>query len=209
MLKSYNDLKGLQYARDIVEGKIISSKYIRLECQKYIDRIDKYQHDDDFEYYFDLKEASDIYGMLSLINFGSGKFAGKPFLNHLAPFQFMVIENLFCWFHKDLGRNKRMIEEVILFISRKNAKSTLSALIEIIIMLRSPKMSQHAIAGKTKGISELILKDIARIIASSPKIQHLFKVNKNEIVCKHNNSFCRNLSGDASSLDGLINSSLV
>ena len=203
------DLKGYQWAREVVSGEFLANKWVKLECQKYIDRLEKLQYQEDFNYYFDLNECHIIYSMLKYINFGSGAYIGKPFRDYLAGFQYMILENIFCWLSKTEGKNDMMIQDVILQISRKNSKSVLSALIEILILLRSPKFSQHAIAGKNKNISALIKKDMERIIKSSPKLQKYFKITNEQILCKSNESFCRNLAGDSSSLDGLLLQSFI
>ena len=33
------DLIGLRWAEDVVSGKFIANKYVKLECKRYIDRI--------------------------------------------------------------------------------------------------------------------------------------------------------------------------
>jgi len=199
-----SDLKGLQWARDVVDNRFKSNVWIKKSCEKYINLIENLQHEEDFKYYFDLKEANDIYNMLRFINFGSGMYMGKPFSEYLVGYQWFILENIFCWFSKTEGRNDRMIQEVVLQMGRKSSKSVLISLIEIIIMLRSPKFSHHAIAGKNKGISELIVKDMERIIKSSPSIQKYFKITKDQILCKRNESFCTPLAGNPSSLDGRL-----
>lgn len=200
----YENLKGLQWAIEVVEGKFIANKYVKLECKRYIDRIEKQQFENDFEYYFDLKEANIIYGLLKYINFATGVYAYKPMANHLAGFQFMVIENIFCWKNKDSDNPQKMVEEVILEIGRKSSKSVICALLEILIMLRAPKFSQHAIAGKTRDISNLIKREMENIIKASPKLNKYFKITREQILCKHNECTCKNLSGEANNINGLL-----
>lgn len=204
MIKNYEDLKGYQWSYDVIEGRFKANIWVQKACKKYIDLIEVKQHEANFKHYFDLKEANDIYNMLRFINFGSGMYIGKPFADHLAGYQWFVLENVFCWLSKTEGKNDRMIQEVVLQLGRKSSKSVMISLIEIIIMLRSPKFSQHAIAGKNKGISELIVKDMERIIKSSPALQKHFKITKDQILCKRNESFCTPLAGNPSSLDGRL-----
>lgn len=202
-LLTYDDLIGLKWARQVVAGEFIANKYVKLECQKYIDRIEKLQYEEDFKFSFNLKEANVIYGLMGYINYATGFYANQPVINHLAGFQAIVIENVFCWFAKD-GSSQRMISEVILEIGRKSGKSFLSALIEILILLRAPRFSQHAIAGKTRDISGLIKKEMESIIKASPKIAKYFKITREKILCKHNESYCKNLSGEANNINGLL-----
>lgn len=200
---TYDNLLGLQWAKDVVAGKFVANKWVKLECQKYIDRVGKLQYENDFEFYFNLKEAKIIYGLMNFINYATGFYANKPVINHLAGFQAMTIENVFCWSAKD-NSNQKMIEEVYLEVGRKSAKSFISALIEILILLRAPKYSQHAIAGLTRDISGLIKKEMENIIKASPKIAKYFKITRERILCKHNEAYCKNLSGEANNINGLL-----
>lgn len=125
MYKSYKDLKGYQWSRDVVEGKFIANKYVILECQRYIDRLEKLQHEEDFGYFFNLEEAKIVFGLTKLMNFPTGFFAGKPIYDHIAGFQAFVIENIFCWDSKEADENglvTKMIEEVYLEIGRKSSR---------------------------------------------------------------------------------------
>ena len=205
---TYDNLIGLKWAREVVAGNFVANKWVKLECKKYIERIEKLQYEDDFQFFFDLKEAKIIYGLMQYINYATGFFANQPVINHLAGFQAMTIENVFCWSAKD-GSQQKMIEEVYLEVGRKSAKSFISALIEILILLRAPKYSQHAIAGKTRDISGLIKADMEKIIKASPKIAKYFKITRERILCKHNEATCKNLSGEANNLNGLLLSTFI
>ena len=125
MYKTYEDLKGYKWAKEVVSGEFIANKYVILECQRYIDRLENLQHREDFEYYFNLEEAKIVFGLTKLMNFPTGFFAGKPIYNHIAGFQAFVVENIFCWFSKEPDENglvTKMIEEVYLEIGRKSSR---------------------------------------------------------------------------------------
>lgn len=207
-----NDLQGYKWAKDVVNGNVVANKWVLLECERYIDRLETLQHQDDFSCYFDMAEAQTIYKLLKLINFATGFYANKPILNHAHGFQMMTWENIFCWFYKDLDENgyrKRMIEEVYLEIGRKAGKSFLCAVTEILIMLRSSQFAQHAIAGKTRDISSLVRNAIAEIIKASPYISKHFKITRDKIECKLNECTTKHLSGEANNINGLLLSSFI
>ena len=48
-----------------------------------------------------------------------------------------------------------------------------------------------------------------RIIKASPKIAKYFKITRERILCKHNEAFCKNLSGEANNLNGLLLSTYI
>lgn len=203
------DLKGYQWAKEVVEGKFTANKWVKLECKRYIDRLEGKV---DIPCFFDFEEAETIYKLLSLMNYATVFFANQPILDHVAGFQMMIWENIFCWFYKELDENgmrKRMIEEVYLEIGRKSAKSFICAVTEILIMLRSPQFAQHATAGKTRDISALVRDAIVEIIKASPLISKHFKVTRDKIECKLNNSTTKHLSGEANNINGLLLSSFI
>lgn len=206
------DLKGYQWAKDVVEGKFIANKWVKLECKRYVDRIEKLQHTNEFPCYFDFEEVKTIYKLLELMNYATGFYANKPILDNAAGFQMMAWENIFCWFYKELDENgfkRRMIEEIYLEIGRKAGKSFFCAVTEILIMLRSPKFAQHATEGKTRDISSLVRNAIVEIIKASPLISKHFKITRDKIECKLNECTTKHLSGEANNINGLLLSSFI
>ena len=198
-----NDLIGYKYAVDVTRGKIVTNKWIRAECERYIARLDG--SDDDI--YFDYGESKIIYNLLKLINYSTGFYAGQPILNHIAGFQAMILENVFCFKYKSNG--KRVIEEVYLELGRKSGKSFIASLIEIIIMLRAEEYSQTACGGKTRDISSLVRNMVVELINSSPYIKKHFKITREQITCKLNNCTLKALSGEADNLNGKLLSSFI
>lgn len=205
-----SQLKGLSWAKEVCDSSFVANKWVKLECQRYIDRIENGLNSDLIE--FDFKEAETIYKLLKCINYATGFYANKPVLNYAAGFQMMIWENIFCWFYKENDENglrKRIIEEVYLECGRKSAKSFFCGVTEILIMLRSPKFAQTATAGKTRDISSLVKQATAEIIQASPLISKHFKVTREKIECKLNNSTMRHLSGEANNINGLLLSSYI
>ena len=113
------DLKHWQdYALDVVEGKIQAGKYIRLACERYLSWFNR---DDIF---FDEERMTKIEDFINHMKHFEGKFYNKPFV--LLPWQRWVLSNIFGWYYKD-APTKRVIEYVVLFVSRKNAKTAMAA----------------------------------------------------------------------------------
>ena len=93
-----NSLKGYIWAKDVVEEKIIANKWVKLECKRYIDRLENKVY---LPCFFDFKEAETIYKLLGLMNYATGFYANKPIIEHATGFQMMTWENIFCWFYKE------------------------------------------------------------------------------------------------------------
>lgn len=207
-----SELHGYKWAKDVVEGRFVANKWVKLECLRYIDRLENLQYRDYFEYEFNFKECEKIYNLLKIMNYATGFYAGQPIYNHAVGFQFMIWENIFCWEAKEVneyGFKPKMIEEVYLELGRKSAKSFMAAVIEILIMLRADKFTQHATAGKTRDISSLVRQSIVEIINSSPIISKYFKIRRDRIECTLNNCTQKALSGEANNINGLLLTSYI
>lgn len=203
-------LVGYKWALDVVNGDFVANKWVKLECKRYVDRIDNGLNSDLIE--FDFKEADTIYKLLRCMNYATGFFANTPIVDHMAGFQAMIWENIFCWFYKKLDENglrKRVIEEVYLEIGRKSSKSFICGVTELLIMLRSPQFAQTATAGKTRDISSLVKEATKEIIKASPLISKHFKITRDRIECKLNNATMKALSGEANNINGLLLSSFI
>ncbi|MGL6108183.1 terminase large subunit [Romboutsia sp.] len=203
------DLIGLEWAKQVLRGEFKANKYIILECARYVKRIDD-EYVDDNEgsyYYFDFDEVEYIYDLLSLINYSTGFYTGEPIINHIAGFQAMILENLFGWIHIDNG--KRLITDAVLLIGRKSGKSFLCALLEILLMLTGEKFQQHAVGAKTRDISAIVKRETEQLIKANPILLKRFKVQRDKIICKSNESFMRNLSGESNNVNGLLLTSYI
>ena len=134
-LDDYKD-KAIEYANDVLSGKIIAGKYVKKECERFLWRMEN-QNTDEFPYIFDNQfiDGEDnnpiiyrINNILSKLNFPTGFNSGKPILQNLFGFQFFILHNIFGWVHRDTGF--RLIQKVYLEIARKNGKK-LPSYIEI------------------------------------------------------------------------------
>ena len=74
-------------------------------------------------------------------------------------------------------------------------KSFLTALIEVLILLRAAKFSQSGIGGKTRDISSLVKNAVIELIKSSPAISKYFKITRDKITCLINEATLKNFSG--------------
>ena len=187
---SYERLKNTEaywYAVDVVEDNITvngknftQAKYIKKQCQKFLDDLES-SKTDDFPYYFDEEAMIQIMQLCRYINMGDGFLVGRSAYDSLAPFQWFLILNVFCWKHKD--KDKRRYELAVLLISRKNAKTFLTALIIILLMLLEPKFSEFYSVAPSKDLSKKVKQEMRKIIKSSPFLDKKFKDVFSETRC--------------------------
>lgn len=131
-----------------------------------------------------------------------GHYANKPFI--LLPFQRFIIANIFGWYYKN-EPEKRVTEEVLLFISRKNAKTAISAAILLadMIVSKSPYYTGY-LASNTRDQSKICLKFItgyAKSLDTGAK-KH-FQIFRDRAIYKPTNGQVVAVSRESSTLDGL------
>lgn len=113
-----------QYAADIVSGKIIANKYRKKACQRFLSDIESNTYD------FDPKDAEFVIGIIENTfchqqgEDKAGKpLRGTPFL--LMPFHKFIIYNILGF--KIKGTGIRRFHECLIFIPRKNVKTSFAA----------------------------------------------------------------------------------
>ena len=188
--------KWTQYAEDVVAGKIKSGQYIMLSCQRFLNWLER----DDLVFREDILDKIDA--VFAHMKHFEGHFANKPFI--LLPFQRWIIANIFGFYYKD-EPEKRVTEEVILFISRKNAKTALSAAILLadMIVSKSPYYAGY-LAANTRDQSKICYKFIAgyaRSLDTGGK-KH-FQLYRDRAIYTLTHSQIVAVSREASTLDGL------
>lgn len=119
----------------------------------------------------------------------------------LEPYAHFLITAAFCTLKAD---KSRLYETVILEICRKNFKTFNSAVIFIIGMLTEPNFSRFfSVAPDYKLSSELRLA-VRKIIKSSPALTAHFKITRDMITCKLNESEYTPLAYSNDRMDGKL-----
>lgn len=172
--------KALKYARDVVEGREITTTEVGLQCSIFIKDFYENQYKEDFEFYFDEKKLKKINNLLKLFNYATGFVAGKQVLKGLSGFQALLIAALFGWRYKK-NKKKFRYRDVVLFIPRKNAKSFLAALIILLLMLTEQNFSEFYSICIDRDLAKETRKAMTQLIAASPAIKKHFFVSDSEI----------------------------
>lgn len=106
-----------QYALSVVNEDIIAGKYVKKECQRFLDELEN----EDSKYFLDLDVLETLNDLTKIINMPDGVMKGKSSYESLAPFQWYFIVNVLCWKYKD-NPKKRKYEKSIMLIGRKNGR---------------------------------------------------------------------------------------
>ena len=111
-----------QYAKDIVEYRITSCEAVRKACERYISWFDR----DDV--YFDYEDVDKKIRLVHKMKHSRGKFAKQHFI--LLPWQQFAFAGIFGFKWKETGY--RVIKKSLMFISRKQGKTSLMAAIALV-----------------------------------------------------------------------------
>lgn len=120
------------YARAVVAGEIPACRWVRLACARHLADLDR-KASASWPYRYDPERAERVCRFAELLPHVKGEWAlpdprtGKPYRIRLEPWQCFVICNLFGWVKKSNGM--RRFSRASIYVPRKNAKSTLAAIL--------------------------------------------------------------------------------
>lgn len=174
-------------------------KYVKKQCQRFI----KIWDNNDELSIFDHDKAKKIEKLLQLINVPKGEGTGKSVIYTLTGFQWLLLVAPFCVVLRN-DHNKRRYENIVLEICRKNAKSYVSALICLILMILEPKFSRFFTVSSTGALSRETFKQIKEFVSVSPALEKHFKLLRDNIICKLTESEYTPLNYSTGTLDGRL-----
>lgn len=182
-----------KYADDILNGKIVACRYIKLACKRFFDFLNR----DDIEFREDkVKSVLNFCG--KMIQFQE-PFNDKPLV--LSPFQEFFIANIYGFYYKDT--DDRVCQHAILEVGRKAGKSALCAVLGLYSLIcESDGQVEVDVAAMTRQQAKILF-DMACEFAKKidPRQKHL-KPTINKLKFKKNNSYFQCLAAEANQLDG-------
>lgn len=200
-----------QYATDVLDGKEVANKYVKKQCQIFLNDLEN-QYDDDFAYFMDLDQIEVVEGILGLLNFATGiGVTNKTVLEGLVGFQAFFFVNVFGFRFKS-NPEKFKNRDITLFICRKNGKTWLVAILFIILLLTEDEFSEFYSICKDRELAGLVKTAIAQVLSASPAINSYFTVPKTlsgKVLCKLTNSFYQPRTADPSANNGLRPSAFI
>jgi phage terminase large subunit-like protein len=118
-----------KYAEDIVAGKAVGCKWVRLACKRYLDDLSN----KGFPYYLDKTAVLKVCYFLEKQKHLKGPQAGQYF--DMSPWQVFVLVNIFGWLHKSGPKaNKRRYRKAYLELPRGNGKSFLASALSLYML---------------------------------------------------------------------------
>lgn len=185
----------LDYWHQIENGLTVSKK-IRITYRKLVKDL---KSNDEFEY--DERRADHaIFFIEKFCKHSKGKMAGKPFILEL--WQKAAVAAMFGFVNKKTKLRK--YKEVVLFVGRKNGKSTLAAAVGLYLMVADGEGGPEIYAVATKkDQAKIIWKEAKRMVAKSPILRKKVKSLVAELNTSFNDGIFMALGRDSDGLDGL------
>ena len=143
----------IKYATDVTDGTILANKYIRLQCQSFLNDLNTNQHEDSFRWHFSKELSDHALGFMQLFKYVEGTVAGQQV--ELSPWQAFLVANAYGWVDK-ANEGIRRYTRLISLVGRKNAKSTVLALVGLYELRFGPEGSQLVTMATQKEQAKLV-----------------------------------------------------
>lgn len=168
------------YAKQIVDGtiklpplyfelngekKFISPKYVKKQCQIFLDIAD----DKSSKYVINNSRIKKIDKILKILVMAKGIKVGKKIYDALAGYQWLIIVASLCTVYRD-DKNRRRYETVILEICRKNGKTFIVALMVLLLFYLEPKYSQFYSVAPDGALAKEIKKALEPLIKANAEV---------------------------------------
>lgn len=190
----YNlDEKYLTYPFKVISGEVVTSKYVKLACKRYLDWLKR----DDIE--FMPKKVDKVVNFISKLKHFTGKSSGNNF--KLEPWQFFIVCNIFGFYWKD--KRTRVIRNAYIEVGRKAGKSALVSAIALYCLIADKEDGAECDVIANSRQQARILFDMCSNFCRGldPKAK-LLRPFRDKIKFDATKSFAQVLAADASKLDG-------
>lgn len=188
-----------RYAADVLDGKIVAGRLVKLACKRHLDDIEK-SKTDDFKYYFDEAAAERIIEFAETLTIAEGEEQ-----EHVTafPFQCFILGSLNGWRTKK--GNYRRFRTSYIQLGRQNGKSFLNGILATYYgNFDKYKHGQIYCTATKKEQAMIVFNEVVKFVTSDSDLNECFKVHEHNstIDCKLTNSKIKALSGDTKSIDG-------
>jgi len=188
-----------QYAQDVINGKIVACKWVRLACERHVHDLE-YAHERGF--YFDPEAAQYVIDFIQMLRHSKGKWGrGKGEFIRLEPWQQFTIWVAFGWMRADGMRRFRTSWEEV---ARKNGKSTKAAGEGLYLAFADGEPGAEVYSAATKrDQARIVHKEAIRMVRKNAGLRKYIKVYKDNLNLEETGSKYEPLGADSDSTDGL------
>lgn len=185
-----------QYAQDVIDGKIIACKWVRLACERHFHDL---KHGHKRGLWFDREDAERILHFKSMLKHSKGKWSGERLI--LEPWQQFKDWVIFGWKKADGNRRFR---SAYIEVARKNGKSTDSAGSGLYLAFADGEAGAEVYSAATKrDQARIVHQEAIRMVRKNSMLKKYIKIYKDNLSIERTSSKYEPLGGDSDSLDGL------
>lgn len=190
-------LQTTQYALDVINGKIVTSKKVKQACQRHFKDLNR-QGTASFPYVFDEEKA---YRPIEFIESFCKPSMGDFDRLELQPWQHFIIGSLYGWVHKDTGL--RRYREGLIFMGRKNGKTSMVSGLSLYGASKDGENGARVYQlANSKEQARDMFDECKAMIKASPLLKKHFDETLHEIRFRRTMSKILPLATDSKKLDG-------
>lgn len=192
-----------QYARDVVNGTIVTGRLVRLACERHLRDL---EHGHNRGLFFDLDAALHAIDFFSYLRHSKGEWARS--VVELEPWQKFRIGSVFGWMREDTdtGEVARRFRIAYNEVARKNGKSTESAGIGLYMLDADGEPGAEVYSAATKrDQARIVWDEAARMVQWSPALRKRINVlrGRGNMHVLDTHSKFEPLGADVDGMDGL------
>jgi len=188
-----------QYIYDVQAGNILTGRFIKLAIARHIKDLENP------EFYFDAEEAQRAINFCEVCRHWKGAKAKNKERIVLEAWQCFYIGSIFGWRRIDGTKRYR---RTYMQVARKNAKTTMLALITLYHLVMEGEDGSQVYCGATKEAqAQILVNDTGQIVNKTPELRKRFKIFKikstiNQVYYPKTESFVTALGRDSKTQDG-------
>ena len=181
-----------QYRKDVLSGKIKTSVYIKQAVRRDYELRKKY--------FYDRKSVEEAFRFFYYTKVQVGN---KPLQFKPMGWQAWVIDSLF-GIYRDKVKKKRLFRYALIWIARKSAKTTFSALLILYLFLKGERTAEAYMVATKKEQAGQALRYLKQIVKDSPALRKRVDIMQYQLRHEHNgNCIAKVLPNEPDTLDSL------
>lgn len=185
--------KYIQYAEDVLSGKIVTGHYIKLAVERFF----RLMYDGRYEFREDKVEQ--VCEFISIIHHYTGKHAGKPFV--LEAWQEWIVASMYGFYLR--GTNERLVQSAYIEMARKQGKSAFASALCLYHLIADGEMNAEVyMAANSKDQAKVSFNMASNFSKMLDPRKEFLDPYRDTIKYERTLSFLKVLAADSSKLDG-------
>lgn len=158
-----------EYARDVLSGRQVACKWVRLACQRHL--ADRKRRGEDWAFRWDPWHADDVCDFAELLPHIEGRWETPTIV--LEPWQIFCLAVIFGWRRKADGG--RRFSKVYWEVARKNAKSTIAAVVTLYCFTKEDEPAPYVFVGATTGAqAQKVFHPAKKMVEKTPDLAEAY-----------------------------------